>query len=67
MNVTNVKKLEKWVWVLVYAGLAIGGLGLAVQRSDASLGWGLVTLGGAAIVAGATLIWVRSRIKSDQT
>jgi hypothetical protein len=63
----NIKKLEKWVWILVYAGLVIGGLGLAVQRSDASLGWGLVSLGGAAILAGALLIWVRSRIKTDQT
>lgn len=60
----NVKKIEKWVWILVYAGLVIGGLGLAVQRSDASLGWTLTSLGGASIIAGAALIWLRSRIKT---
>jgi hypothetical protein len=63
----NVKKIEKWVWILVYAGLAVGGLGLAVQRSDASLGWSLTSIGGAGILAGALLVWVRSRIKTDKT
>jgi hypothetical protein len=38
-----------------------------VQRSDASLGWSLTSIGGAGILAGALLVWVRSRIKTDKT
>jgi hypothetical protein len=64
---TDTKRIEKWVWLLVYGGLIVGGLGLAVRPSDASLGWGLASIGGALIVGGATLIWLRSRIKTDKT
>jgi len=64
---SNPKRIEKWVWILIYAGLFVGGLGLAVQRSDAAMGWGIASIGGALIVAGALLIWLRSRINADKT
>ena len=64
---TDTKRIEKWVWVLVYAGLAILGLGLAVQRSDAPLGWGLASIGAALIAGGAVLVWLRSRMTADKT
>ena len=63
----NAKKMEKWVWIFVYAGIVVGGVGLALQRGDSTLGWTLTSLGGASILAGATLIWLRSRIKTDKT
>jgi hypothetical protein len=63
----NTKKLETSVWVLIYAGLIVGGIGLAVRRADASLGWGMASVGAALIVAGAALIWLRSRLKTDKT
>ena len=63
---TLVERIQKWIWMLVYAGMALLGLGLAVQRSDAALGWGMAGTGSALIVAGVVLIWVRSRMKNTK-
>ena len=62
---SNTKRIETWVWVLVYAGLIGVGLGLAVQRGGASFGWAIAGIGGASVGAGALLVWIRSRIKTD--
>ncbi len=56
-------RVDAWVWVLIYIGLIMLGLGLAAQRSDASLGWGIAACGIALAAVGAVLIWVRSRMK----
>ena len=61
----NAKRIEKWIWVLVYAGLAGFGLGLAVQRSDESMGWVIVVVGATLVAAGALLVWIRSRMNTD--
>ena len=53
------QRVEVWVWVLVYGGLLLLGLGLSVQRSDASLGWGIAALGIAFASIGVLLICVR--------
>ncbi len=50
--------------MLIYAGLALLGLGLAVQHGDASLGWTIAAIGVVLAFAGAVLVWVRSRMKS---
>ena len=60
------RRIETWVWVLVYVGMVLIGLGLSVQRSDASLGWAIASIGITLAVCGAVLIWVRSRMK-DKT
>jgi len=57
-------RIEVWVWVLVYAGLIFFGLGLAVQRSDDSLGWGIAAVGAVLVAAGALLVWIRSRMNN---
>jgi hypothetical protein len=58
--------VEKLVWVLIYGGLIVVGLGAAVLRSDRDgLGWSLVLGGGTAATVGVLLIWVRSRMKDD--
>jgi len=57
-------RVQAWVWILIYAGLILLGLGLSVQRSDAALGWGLVMVGLAGIAIGGVLVWVRSRMKN---
>lgn len=54
-------KLESLIWMLIYGGLLLAGLGLAVQRTDDPLGWGMVVVGALAAVIGVVLIWVRSR------
>jgi membrane protein DedA with SNARE-associated domain len=62
----NSKRIEVWVWVLVYAGMILLGLGVSVQGSDASLGWGIAVVGIVAMLIGAVLVWVRSRMKETK-
>jgi hypothetical protein len=57
--------VETMVWVLIYGGLLVVALGLSIQRRDAALGWGVATIGGVAAVAGAVLVYVRSRMKGE--
>ena len=57
-------KLDGWAWVCVYLGMALLGLGLAVSRSNSTLGWSIASVGILFIVVGIVLIWARSRIKS---
>ena len=55
-------RLDVLVWVLIYGGLLLCGLGIALARDGQPLGWS-VTIGGAvAAFAGTLLIWVRSRM-----
>ncbi|MGJ7544136.1 hypothetical protein [Variovorax sp. LT1R16] len=56
-------KLEKWTWILIYAGLFLMTLGIATARTDTVLGWSMATPGALAAVAGVVLIYLRSRIK----
>ena len=57
--------IEKLVWVLIYAGLVLGGFGLFLQREQPATGWILAGLGAALVVAGAVLIAVRARMKGE--
>jgi hypothetical protein len=56
--------LEKLVWVLIYGGLLVLALGLAVRANSAPIGVGLCLGGGVAAALGLVLIVVRSRIKA---
>jgi hypothetical protein len=60
-------RVEVWVWVLVYAGLAAFGTGLAVQRADDALGWSIAAVGAVLVAAGALLVWIRSRMNNADT
>jgi len=53
--------LEKWVWVLVYAGMVIFGLGVWFIEHSLAVGSTLLVAGGLLVAAGALLIWLRSR------
>jgi O-antigen/teichoic acid export membrane protein len=53
--------IDKLVWVLVYAGLFIAGLGIWFMEHHRAVGWTLLLAGGVLIALGALLIWVRSR------
>jgi O-antigen/teichoic acid export membrane protein len=50
------------VWILIYGGLLLCGLGIALTREGQAYGWGVCAAGIGAVVAGALLIWVRSRM-----
>ena len=53
--------LEKLVWVLIYGGLFVVGLGVWSMEHHLAVGWRWSLVGGALVAAGAVLIWVRSR------
>jgi hypothetical protein len=55
--------LEKWIWILIYAGLFTMVLGIATGRTDAPLGWSIALPGVAVAIVGVVLIYVRSRLK----
>jgi len=55
-------RIEMLVWVLIYGGLLVCGIGIALLRGGRGYGWGLVATGLAAAAGGALLIWWRSRI-----
>ncbi len=54
--------VDTLIWVLVYGGLILLGLGLSVQRTDNGMGFGLAVIGGVVAVIGFALIYVRSRM-----
>jgi hypothetical protein len=54
--------VENFVWVLIYGGLLLGGLGLFVDREGSALGIVMVVVGAVALLAGIVLVWVRSRM-----
>ena len=59
-------RIDTWVWVLVYGGLVVLGVGLTVQRSDDTFGWIIALVGALLIAAGALLVWIRSRTTADK-
>ena len=61
---TSASRVETWVWVFVYAGMLVFGVGLAVSRTADALGTAIASVGVLLIVIGALLVWVRSRMKS---
>ena len=58
-----IARLQNLIWVLIYGGLLTLVLGIAVRRTDASLGLKLMIAGMVLAAAGAVLIYVRSRVK----
>ena len=60
----DAKRIEKWIWPLIYGGLLLLSLGLFVgRRTDGTgMGWALVLVGLAGVVAGAVLVVLRSRL-----
>jgi hypothetical protein len=50
-------------WVLIFGGMLMLALGLVLRRTDPALGWAIAAVSIAAIMLGALLVWVRSRMK----
>ena len=59
------KTLESLIWVLIYGGLIVLCLGIAVAASLPTTGTTLSVVGGLVAAVGAVLIYVRSRMKGD--
>ena len=60
------KQLETWIWPLIFGGLLLLGVGIFVLRGSLGLGWTFVTVGAVAVLAGAVLIVLRSRLPIDK-
>jgi bacteriorhodopsin len=58
----STRRLGTLIWVLIFGGLFVLGIGIAIERSGESYGWAFIAVGAAAIVVGCVLIWVRSRM-----
>ena len=59
-------RIDTWIWIFVYGGLVVLGVGLTIQRGDDAFG-GIIAAAGALLIAvGALLVWIRSRIKTDR-
>ena len=64
----SIARLETLIWVLIFAGLLMLGLGLSVRhgQSDAvDVGLGIAVVGAALATIGVVLIYVRSRIHDN--
>jgi hypothetical protein len=57
-------RVEFWIWVLVYAGMILFGLGMSLRGGGVA--WAGAVIGVAVVLAalGVFLIWVRSRMRS---
>jgi len=56
------QRIGNIIWVLIFGGLFVVALGVALERSGESYGWGFIAAGTAAVAVGCVLIWVRSRM-----
>lgn len=56
-------RVETLVWILIFGGLLLVGLGASVRRSDDALGLGIAIVGAILAAIGAVLIYVRSRMQ----
>jgi hypothetical protein len=59
---STAKRVGSWIWLLIYGGMFALALGLAVQRTDAALGWPITLVGALLIAIGIAMIWLRSRM-----
>ena len=62
---TNLKliRMERLIWVLIYGGLLGVVIGHFVSKTDEDLAQVMAAAGLLAVVAGAVLIYVRSRLR----
>jgi len=55
-------RVEVLVWILIYGGLLVFGLGVALSRSGLDYGRSVSVFGIVVAVAGVVLVYVRSRM-----
>ena len=65
MNLENLDKLGKLIWVLIYGGLLSLILSVVVFRTDQALGLAIGIPAGICAAIGFVLIYVRSRVKEN--
>ena len=63
----SVARLDVLIWALMYGGLFGVGLGVALQRTGETYGWGVIVAGAVVVAIGIVLLWVRSRLREPQS
>ena len=58
----TVAKVEVLIWALIYGGLLILAVGLALREVHGLLAGTVSLIGGLIAAAGVVLIWIRSRM-----
>ena len=58
----STQRIGTLIWVLIFGGLFVLGIGIALERSGESYGWNVIAAGALAIVVGCVLVWVRTRM-----
>jgi len=58
----STQRIGTLIWALIFGGLFVVAIGIALERSGESYGWSFIGAGGVAIVVGFVLVWVRSRM-----
>jgi hypothetical protein len=56
-------RLDVAVWTLVFGGLLVVALGVALARGGAGYGWAVAVAGALGVVAGVVALWLRSRLR----
>ena len=57
-----VAKVEVLIWVLIYGGLLVLAVGLALREVHGLLAGTVSLIGGLVAAVGVVLIWIRSRM-----
>jgi uncharacterized membrane protein HdeD (DUF308 family) len=60
-----IKRVERWVWVLIYGGLLSFVVGLASPDDQALTRTTLMVVGSVLVIIGVALIVLRSRLHLD--
>ena len=58
-------RVERLIWIFIYAGLFAVAVGMAVREGIDGLHWLLIGGGALSVLVGAVLVWVRSRMHDD--
>ena len=58
----SARRVGTLIWVLIYGGLFVVGIGVALERASESYAWNVIGAGLLALAVGCVLVWVRSRM-----
>ena len=56
-------RLDAIAWTLIFGGLVVVAVGIALQRNGAGYGWAVAVAGTLVVAAGVVVLWLRSRIR----
>lgn len=54
--------LDRIGWALIYGGLLVLSIGMALHRTEPMPGWLVLAIGGFLTLDGVVLLWLRTRL-----